>query len=91
MVQFKADAMERARIYLKLESYNPTASIKDRACVQLILAAINNGTLEKGMTILDASSGNMACSIAYFGKILGYQVKVVCNSKLTDDKKQFIK
>src|SRR5262249_49071180 len=64
---------------------------KDRGCVSNIRDALKTGALKPGMTILDASSGNMACAVAYFGRILGYRVKVVCSSKLTLDKANFIK
>jgi len=90
LLEYKTDEIDGSRIFVKLESYNPTGSIKDRAAIYNIRAAIASGSLVKGKTILDASSGNMACALAYFGKILGYPVKVVCNSKLTQDKKQFI-
>lgn len=80
----------KAEIYIKLESYNPTGSIKDRACIYNIKNAINEKKLTKNKVILDASSGNMACAIAFYGHILGYKTKVVCGSKLTDDKKKFI-
>ena len=73
-----------------MESFNPTGSLKDRACLANIEDAIASGALKPGMTILDASSGNMACSLAYFGHILGYPVTVVCSTKLTQDKASFI-
>lgn len=90
LVEFKSDEAQGARLLVKLESDNPTGSIKDRACIYHIRAAIKSGILSKDKILLDASSGNMACALAYYGKILGYKVKVVCNSKLTLDKKQFI-
>ncbi|QIY90733.1 PLP-dependent cysteine synthase family protein [Chryseobacterium gallinarum] len=77
--------------FVKMESFNPTGSIKDRACYYNILGAIQDGTLTKEKTILDASSGNMACSLAFFGLMMGYKVKVICNSKLTKDKEDFIR
>lgn len=80
----------RARIFVKLEGLNPTGSIKDRACLYLIRAAQEAGELVAGKTLLDASSGNMACAIAYFGRLLGSPVKVVSSSKLTDSKRGFI-
>src|SRR6185503_20746327 len=79
-----------AKVYAKLEGYNPTGSIKDRACFYMIHRMLADGQLQPGMTLLDASSGNMACSIAYCGKILGYPTTVVANSKLTIDKRNFI-
>ena len=70
-LEYKTDEIKDARIYVKLESYNPTGSIKDRAAMYNIKDAIKSGKLVAGKTILDASSGNMACALAYFGKILG--------------------
>lgn len=90
LVEIKTDEITNARILVKLESLNPTGSVKDRAAVNNIRTAEANGDLDKSKTILDASSGNMACALAYYGKILGYNVKLICNTKLTDDKRQFI-
>jgi cysteine synthase len=79
-----------ARVYAKLEGYNPTGSIKDRACLKIIRSLQADKQLQPGMTLLDASSGNMACSIAFCGKMMGYPTTVVANSKLTIDKRNFI-
>ena len=91
LVHFRCDEVKGARILVKLESLNPTGSIKDRAGIQLIRNAIANGRLTPGRVILDASSGNMACALAYFGRMLGFEVKVICNTKLTEDKRGFIR
>ena len=90
-VRYETEELNRARIFIKIEGQNPTGSVKDRACIYNILGAIQDGALSRGQTILDASSGNMACSLAYFGAILGYAVEVVCSSKLTEDKAAFIR
>ena len=90
LVQFHQDWFSDVNIFVKLESWNPTGSVKDRAALSNIQGAIESGNLTPGKTILDASSGNMACALAYFGRILGYPVQVVCSNKLTDDKKNFI-
>jgi cysteine synthase len=79
-----------ARIYAKLEGSNPTGSIKDRACLHMIRSLQREGPLQTSKTLLDASSGNMACAIAYFGKMLGVPATVVVNSKLTTDKRKFL-
>ncbi len=81
---------EDLRLWIKLEGYNPTGSIKDRACVSLIQDALDTGRLTPDRILLDASSGNMACAIAYYGGCLGYRTEVVANSKLTKEKKEFI-
>ena len=77
-------------LYLKLEGNNPTGSVKDRACVAMLRDKIERQELGEDVTLLDASSGNMACSIAYFGRVLGRSVTVVTNSKLTDEKRAFV-
>jgi cysteine synthase len=91
MVQFAPGGSRRFRLWVKLEGANPTGSIKDRACLSNIRGAEERGQLRPGMTLLDASSGNMACALAYFGAVFGYDVQVVCNSKLTKDKAAFIR
>lgn len=79
-----------ARVYVKLEGQNPTGSVKDRACVAMLRDKLATRALREGDTLLDASSGNMACAIAYFGRLLGYPTRVFSNSKLTEDKRAFI-
>ena len=79
-----------ADLWMKLEGYNPAGSVKDRGCIAMIRDAIKHGTLKPGMTLLDASSGNMACAHAFFGSVMGYKVELACGSKLTEDKKKFI-
>lgn len=76
--------------YIKLEGFNPTGSVKDRAAVALIRHKLQSGELVPGKTILDASSGSFACSISFFGKILGLPVTVVTGGKMTQDKVAFI-
>jgi len=89
-VAVRAPESPSTRIYAKLEGNNPTGSIKDRACLYMIRSKIKEGALSPGMTLLDASSGNMACAIAFYGRMMGYQAVVVANSKLTPDKRKFI-
>jgi cysteine synthase len=89
-IRYRPPEDTQARFWVKLEGLNPTGSVKDRGCIYIVKSAIERGVLKKGMTLLDASSGNMACALAYFGAILGYAVTVVCSSKLTSDKAAFI-
>lgn len=90
LLRFKCDEVPEANIFIKMENMNPTGSIKDRACFYNIMGAIKDGSLTKEKTILDASSGNMACALAFYGHVFGYKVKVICNTKLTEDKRRFI-
>ncbi len=77
-------------LFVKMEGTNPTGSVKDRACVKLLQENLQAGSLSPGRTLIDASSGNMGCAIAYFGRLLGHPVKIISSSKLTDDKRGFM-
>ena len=80
-----------SEIYVTMESQNPTGSIKDRGGMFNILSRIKAGEVSHGHTLFDASSGNMASSIAYHGRRLGLPVTVVCSSRLTRDKESYIR
>lgn len=82
--------LANACIYLKLEGCNPTGSIKDRTCTELVQDALNCGDLRPGICLLDASSGNFGCALAYYARLLGYDTFVVSSSKLTAAKKDFM-
>ena len=90
LLRYYCHELPEVNIYIKMESLNPTGSIKDRACLYNLKAAMADGSLTKDKIILDASSGNMACALAFYGKLFGIKVKVICNSKLTEDKRQYI-
>jgi cysteine synthase B len=62
------------KLYAKAEWFNPSGSVKDRAALHIMRRAEENGNLWPGMTLLDASSGNMALAYALLGKARGYQV-----------------
>lgn len=79
-----------AQIHVKLEGYNPTGSVKDRACLNIIRTLEREGKLRPPLTLLDASSGNMACSVALFARLFGFPATVIVNSKITADKRNFL-
>jgi cysteine synthase len=63
-------------IFAKLEGQNPGGSIKDRVVNGIIEQAEKRGDLIPGDTIVEASSGNTAISLAMIGKQKGYKVKL---------------
>lgn len=90
-VRFVSEETGRARLFVKLEGNNPTGAVKDRPCLSIIQDKLEEGELQPGMTLLDASSGNFAGSVAYFGRVLGYPAEVVATkSKITPEKLQFL-
>jgi cysteine synthase A len=58
-------------LYLKDESVHPTGSLKHRLARSLFLYALCNGWIDRGTTVVEASSGSTAVSEAYFARMLG--------------------
>lgn len=66
-----------ADIYLKLESFNPGNSVKDRIALNMVEAAEREGKLSKKSTIIEPTSGNTGIGLAMVGAAKGYHVVVV--------------
>jgi cysteine synthase B len=79
------------RIWAKLESHNPTGSIKDRVARSLIEDAEEKGLIRPGQTILEPTSGNTGISLAMICKRKGYPLKVVMPDNVTPERTQLLK
>jgi cysteine synthase len=66
-----------AEVCGKLESKNPSGSVKDRPAHAMILAAERDGTLTAGATIIEATSGNTGISLAMLAAVRGYRCIIV--------------
>ena len=64
------------RLFAKLESANPSGSVKDRVALRIIEHARATGALAPGQTIVEASTGNTGLSLAMFGRVFGHPVEV---------------
>jgi len=65
------------RFFAKLEGQNPGGSLKDRIALYMVERAEQRGDLRKGMTLLEATSGNTGVALAMIARIKGYAIKVV--------------
>jgi len=81
---------EFVRLWAKLEDYNPTGSIKDRAALQMIKVAEADGTLRPGATILEPTSGNTGISLAMAAKLGGYRLICVMPENTSAERKQML-
>jgi cysteine synthase B len=79
------------RIYAKLESYNPTGSVKDRVARSMIEDAEERGAIRPGQTILEPTSGNTGISLAMICSRKGYPLKVVMPDNVTEERTQLLK
>ena len=78
------------RIYAKLESYNPTGSVKDRVARSMIEHAEVEGLIRPGQTILEPTSGNTGISLAMICRRKGYPLKVVMPDNVTTERTQLL-
>ena len=78
-------------VYAKLESLNPSGSIKDRVALEIIEAAEREGELAEGYTIVEASSGNTGISLAMVAAIKGYRMVVVMPENMSEERKQMMR
>ena len=67
---------KRKYVYIKLEYYNLTGSIKDRVAYYMIKNAKGRGDLKEGMAIIEATSGNTGISLAALGKYYNHEVHI---------------
>lgn len=74
------------RLFLKLESWNPGGSIKDRVALSMIEAAEADGRLRPGGTIVEATAGNTGLGLAQVGLPKGYRVILVVPDKMSREK-----
>src|ERR671935_1290043 len=74
------------RLFLKLESANPSGSLKDRPARAMIEAAEADGRLKPGGTIVEATAGNTGLGLALVGGRKGYRTLLVVPDKMAREK-----
>ena len=76
-----------ARVVAKLESANPTGSMKDRMARAAIEAAAADGRLQPGGTVVEYTAGTTGISLAYVCAALGYDLEIVFSDAFSDEKR----
>ena len=72
IVRLNRMAPTHANIYVKVESFNPLASVKDRLAIAIIADAEKRGLLKPGQTVIEATSGNTGIALAMVCAAKGY-------------------
>ena len=78
-------------IYAKIEGNNPTGSIKDRIALKMIEQAEADGSLVKGKTIIEPTSGNTGIGLAMIGVVKGYDVEIVMSKAVSAERIKMIR
>ena len=82
---------ESAEIFVKLESFNPGGSTKDRPALYMIQAAEKAGFIKKGDTLIEATSGNMGIALSMIGAALGYKIVIVMPDTMSEERRRIVK
>lgn len=78
------------RVLVKLESFNPASSVKDRIGLAMIEAAERDGALEPGGVIVEATSGNTGIALAYVGAVKGYSVILTMPDTMSVERRRLL-
>lgn len=80
-----------AEIYVKLEMFNPSKSVKDRAAFNMIVEAEKAGLLKENSTIIEPTSGNTGIGLAQTCAARGYKAILVMPDNMTQERINILK
>lgn len=81
----------QARVLVKLEYFNPAGSVKDRAALQMITEAEENGTLKQESAIIEPTSGNTGIGLASIAASRGYRAIFVMPETMSIERRKLLK
>lgn len=81
----------KARVFVKLESFNPGGSVKDRVAMAMVEAAEAAGTLKPGATIIEPTSGNTGIGLAWVATVKGYRLVLTMPDTMSIERRNLLK
>src|SRR6476646_9800071 len=82
---------DAADVYVKLEMFNPSRSVKDRAAYNLLHAAEEKGLIKPGDTIIEPTSGNTGIGLAMNAAARGYKAILIMPDNMTKERINLLK
>ncbi len=91
IVRLPQMAPKHTKLYVKVESFNPGGSIKDRLALAIILDAEQRGTLKPGQTVVEATSGNTGIALAMVCAARGYPFVAVMTETFSIERRKLMR
>ncbi len=79
------------KLYAKLETYNPTGSVKDRMISYVVNRAVENKEIKSGTILCEATSGNSGISLSAMAAAMGLRCVIFMPSNMSEERKQMMK
>ncbi|MDR2483726.1 MAG: cysteine synthase A [Treponema sp.] len=80
-----------AEVYVKLESFNPFSSVKDRIALALIEAGEREGKIKQGTVIIEPTSGNTGIGLAFVAAVKGYRIILTMPETMSVERRKLLK
>ena len=91
IVKLNKLAPEGVNVYVKIESFNPMSSVKDRLALSVIEQAERDGTLKPGQTVIEATSGNTGIGLAMVCAAKGYPLVVTMAESFSVERRRLMR
>mgnify|MGYP001313986303 CR=1 FL=1 len=79
------------RLYAKLETYNPTGSVKDRMITFVVNHAVTTGKIKENTVLCEATSGNTGIALSSVAASMGFRCVIFMPSNMSEERKQMMK
>ena len=84
-------APDNVSVYVKVEAFNPAASVKDRLALNIIEAAERDGRLTPGQTVVEATSGNTGIGLAMVCAAKGYPLVITMAESFSVERRKLMR